>query len=165
MRHSSKLLALTVVVAAVAVGLAMAPRQADAATANGSFTVTANVARLCTVAASAVTVTYDPFDPTANTFTNAVNVTCTKGVTFNTTIASSNTPPFTLKGTSTPSNNIPYSVNQTNSSGADWKTTPFPGTSSSKNTPISQVAFFTIASGIDVPADSYVDTINVTVNY
>ncbi len=163
MRRSSKLLALSAVVAAVAVCVAVAPRQAEAANATGSFTVTATVGKLCTVAATNVGVTYDPFSATANTFTNAVNVTCTKGVSFNTTLASANS--WAMKGTTTPANTIPYAVNQTNASGADWKTVQFPGTSSSKSTPVQQVAFFTIAAGVDVPADTYVDTINITVNY
>ncbi len=163
MRRSSKILALTAAVAAVAAGVAMAPRQADAAIATGSFTVTANVAKVCTVAAAAVTVSYDPFSGTALTFSNPVNVTCTRDTAFSTSLSSGNN--WALKGTATPTNTIPYAVNQTNAAGADWKTTPFAGVAATKNTPVSQVAFFTIAAGIDAPADAYVDTITATVNY
>ncbi len=165
LRRSSKLLALSAAVSALALGVALAPQRAVAAppSASASFTVTANVAKVCTVAAAAVSVTYDPFSGAALTFSNPVNVTCTRDTTFSTSLSSTNG--WVLKGTATPTNTIAYAVTQTNAAGADWKTTPFAGTAATKNQPVSQVAFFTIAAGLDAPADSYVDTITATVNY
>ncbi len=162
MRRSSKILALSAVVAAA---MSLVPGTAAAAgSITGSFTVTANVAAKCTtVTASNVAVTYDPFAATANTFTNAINVTCTKGSPFTTSLSSANS--WKLKGTTSPTTLVSYTVNQTTAAGPDWTTVPFAGTSTSKSVPVVQTAFFSIASGLDLAVDSYVDTITVTVNY
>lgn len=146
--------------------LVAAPVLASAADTQGTFVVTARVQPVCTVSASDVTVAaYDPNAPAPTTATSTVNVTCTKGTTYNTTLSSAKN--FQLTGPGTDA--LSYQIFQgSGTTGTVWAnagtSNPYAGAAKNKNaTPFT--ATVSIAAGQDVLAGTYTDTVTVNVNY
>lgn len=150
----------------LAVALATVPVFASAADVNSSFIVRATVVPACSVTATDVTVaSYDPNAAAPTTATSTVNVTCTKGTTFHTTLSSANKFLLTGAGTDTLSYQIFQGAGTTGTVWANATTSnQLDGTAKNKNaTPFT--ATIAIDAGQDVLAGTYSDTVTVNVNY
>ena len=151
-----------IALAALAVVVA-APRAAQAADATNTFTVTAAVAKTCSVSAAAVVLPgYDPNSTAATVGTTNVNVTCTRGTSYTTTLKSTNN--WNLVDTVTPANKLSYKITQGATTTAWDANTGWAGVAGSRAAQ-TYVATVTVPPTQDVPAGTYVDTVTVNVNY
>ena len=162
MRNSSKLL----VAAALLAGLAVAPAAATAANTTGTFGVSAAVIKNC-VLTPPTAVNLGDYDPTSGsqvTGTATMQVKCTKGTSYTTTLTSTNT--FKLKNGT---NEIPYTIYQpaedgTGATSTVWNGTDGPVVSAANNANRGMTATIRPDIGVDVPgALTYSDTVTITV--
>jgi spore coat protein U-like protein len=152
------------VLATIAVLAAAAPQVADAASTQGTFTVTASVVKNCIVATNNINLgSYDPTSGTQLSVASNVTVTCTKN-TSGVSIALSSQNGWNLRDGSTPANNIPYKIFQ-GATATDWTTTPWGGLSFSSNAAQNYAATAKPSVGVDVPVGTYNDTVTVTVTF
>jgi len=151
-------------VAAAALAVLLVPGSAQAQTATGSFTVTATVAKACTVSAAPIVIaSYDPNAATATAGTTSVNVACTKGTTYTTFLTSLKS--WTLTDTATSAGNaLTYAITQGASATAWNGTTGWAGSAPGKAA-VAYIATAKIGPGQDVPAGVYTDTVTMNVNY
>ncbi len=163
MRRSSKIaLAATASAAALALTLVSTPREAEAAFAQSSFTVTANVLTACTIASSNISTNYDPNAATATTAPGSVTLHCTNGTGYGVGLASANAWTMVNGG-----NALNYSILKGGTT-TPWTNTGagvVSGSATNFATPIVLAATASIPPGQDVPAGSYVDTVTATVTF
>ncbi|MDF8332742.1 Csu type fimbrial protein [Novosphingobium cyanobacteriorum] len=151
--------------------LAIAPTTGQAATATDTMAVSATVQSACIVAASALS--FGSYNPTAGTnadATTTLSVTCTSGTSYTVGLSAGNGSGATVtsRKLTNGGNTLNYALYQDSARTTNWGNTP--GT----DTPASAVAgssattltvYGRIASGQNVPAGSYTDSVTVTVNY
>lgn len=156
---------------AAALLLAIVPTVGHAATATDTMAVSATVQSACIVAASALS--FGSYNPTAGTnadATTTLSVTCTSGTSYTVGLSAGNGSGATVSSRKLTNggNTLNYALYQDSARTTNWGNTP--GT----DTPASAVAgssattltvYGRIASGQNVPAGSYTDSVTVTVNY
>lgn len=163
MRNSSKLL----VAAALLAGFTVTPAFANAANTTGTFGVSATITNNCVLTPPAAVDlgAYDPTSASQVSGTGTMQVKCTKGTSYTTTLTSTNT--FKLKSGT---DEIPYVIYQPASDGTGATTTAWTGSagptvSAASNGNRSMVATIRPSIGVDVPAGSYTDTVTITVTW
>lgn len=156
---------------AAALLLSTVPMVGHAATATDTMAVSATVQSACIVAASALS--FGSYNPTAGTnadATTTLSVTCTSGTSYTVGLSAGNGSGATVSSRKLTNggNTLNYALYQDSARTTNWGNTP--GT----DTPASAVAgssattltvYGRIASGQNVPAGSYTDSVTVTVNY
>ncbi|MDB6085097.1 MAG: putative spore coat protein late developmental [Gammaproteobacteria bacterium] len=156
---------------------------AVAATAPGTLSVTASVANNCTITTNAVAFgAYDPVGANASggsnlTATGALLVTCTKNdsitLDFDSGANGSGNPLAPARSMHSGTDMLAYSLFWPSAAGAGGTATATPwGTGASSSFVYSATGnqdtinvFGSVAKAQNVPAGSYADTVNVTVNY
>jgi spore coat protein U-like protein len=161
MRRSSKIALAAATVAAAALAVAFVPRDADAATQNAVFTVTANVATACSIGAANVTLAYDPNAAVATTAPATVTLHCTNGTHYDVGMLTGGT----LVGAGGALN---YSIFQPGTTNTKWTNTGsglVSGSANSFATAIVLTGTVSIPPAQDVPAGAYVENVTATVNF
>jgi spore coat protein U-like protein len=154
---------IAVLAAAAGLAVLLVPGSTQAANAIGTFTVTATVAKVCTVAAAPIVIaSYDPNSATPTAGTTNVNVTCTRGTAYTTFLTSANA--WKLVDTVTPANVLTYAITQA-ATGTTWNATTGWAGSAPTKAAVSYQATATIGASQDVPAGTYTDTVTMNVNY
>jgi spore coat protein U-like protein len=149
-----------------AAGLCFSATVASAATASGSFNVTATVASTCTV--TATNIAFGAYVPTtASTANSTITATCTSLVTPSISLSLGNATalPRYMARAATPANHLPYALYQNVGLTTAW--------SSGATESVTMVGavgtiivYGQIPAGQYVPAATdYTDTINVTMTY
>jgi len=151
----------------IAAALLAVPAFAFAATpVTNTFKVSAEVKSVCTVSATDIVIpSYDPNAAAPTTQTGTVNVTCTRGTPYTTTLSSTTGFKLTGPGGAT----LAYQIFQGSGTGGTvWAnattSNPYAGSAPSRAA-VAYLATASIAAAQDVAAGIYADTVTVTVNY
>lgn len=147
------------------------PQAAKAATASTTIAVSATVQASCTVSATALTFgSYNPLSSTPLDATSTITVNCTTGTSYTVGLNAGGTSGATVttRQMLQSANTLNYSLFRDSGHTNNWGNTP--GT----DTPASVIATTSAAATTvygripalqNVPAGSYTDTVQVTVNY
>lgn len=144
---------------------------AQAASTATTFTVTTTVIDVCAVSASNLGFgNYSPIGGSALDGTSTISVTCTLGTAYNVRLdqganGASVTDRLMLRDSG--SETLPYYLYRDAGRTQNWGVTDNTDTLSSTGTGVSQghTVYGRIPAAGNVPAGSYSDTVNVTVNY
>ncbi|MDE2149376.1 MAG: spore coat protein U domain-containing protein [Gammaproteobacteria bacterium] len=157
----------------MAVGLL--PLGAYAATATSQFQVTATVVKNCKVSASDLAFgNYDPLSATALAQTTTVSVTCTKGTAFATALDQGTTTGATfanrLMTDGAAGDTLTYNLFTDAAHTTIWgdgtaSTSTVAGTGTGPLLPVTQTVYGQVSAQQNAPANSYSDTIHVTVTF
>lgn len=151
--------------------LAVAPTAAHAATATDTMAVSATVQSACIVSANALA--FGSYNPTSGTnldATTTLSVTCTSGTSYTVGLSTGNGSGATVanRKLTNGANSLSYALYQDASRTTNW------GNTAGTDTPASAVAgssatsltvYGRVASGQNVPAGTYTDSVTITVNY
>lgn len=141
-----------------------------AATATGTFAVTATVVKACSISATALAFgNYDPTVGTPDDATSTISVHCTNGTQYNVGLNAGTAPgaSVTSRKMSAGANVLNYSLYQDSGRATNWGNTV--GTDTLSGTaaasPASLTVYGRIPSGQNVPVGNFTDTITATITY
>lgn len=149
----------------------MLAQQAIAATTTASMPVSATVQSACIVSANAMS--FGSYNPTAGTnldSSTTVVVTCTSGTAYTVGLSAGGGTGATVSARkmTNASNTLNYALYQDSGRTINWGNTPgtdTPGSATATSSAATLTVYGRVASGQNVPAATYTDTITVTVNY
>ncbi len=153
-----------IIVLVMALAVIMTAGSVMAATTNGTFDVTTNVAAACSITASP-NIAFGAYDPTGSDITanGVLGFRCTKNTAYDITIDATRQ----MTG-ATYSNSLNYDVYYTSALTTAWASTTGningQGTTTS-NAPQTKTLYGKLAGGQDVFVDSYSQTIAIHINF
>jgi spore coat protein U domain-containing protein, fimbrial subunit CupE1/2/3/6 len=159
--------------ASIALSGLLAGPGAEATTATNTFTVQAVINAACSVSATTLNFgTYDPASGTALSGTSTVNVSCTSGTPYTTSldVGTAAGSSFTTRTIASGTNILNYNLYRDSARTQVWgdgtgSTFTVAGTGSGILTPIALTVYGQVPTAQDKPPGTYTSTITVTVTY